>query len=341
MTVKPISVLIPTANQPLFLKMALQSVARQTAVDRIEEILVSENLMNRESEAVCKQFKNLPIRYILQDPPISVSQHYKFLFRQAQTDLIAFLCDDDWWGPGHLELAHKALLTHHEAEAWASNSLHLPGNTLWTGMTSRSPILWLVAGRPTVCEPWCLASHQVLAAAWIVTPFHASSMVVRKSAVQDMIAPIRTEHPYQDDRMWQVQLGLRGMFLYEPTVDTYVRSHGSAQTWQYARSERDAEFRKCTATIEELCAKRGIDLVSLWKTYLAGIDSSTLEEVGRLFRLSLGDKELRARGFAQFVTPHPVMRLLNSVRTITKNRWTQYKPIIFRSLGLIYRQARD
>jgi glycosyltransferase involved in cell wall biosynthesis len=335
--VKPISVLIPTANEPRFLKMALQSVARQTAVNQIEEILVSENLMNRESEAVCGQFKDLPLRYKLQDPPISVSQHYKFLFGQAKADLVAFLCDDDWWGPGHLEVAYGALSRHSEAGVWASSSLHVPGDTTWVGETSRSPILWLAANRPSVCETWCLDSRQMLAAAWIVTPFHASSMVIRRSALKEMLSPLTPEHPYQDDRIWQVQLGLHAMVLFEPSVHTYIRSHSAAHTWQYSRSERMAEFRKCTAAIEKLCVKHGIDVVALWKTYLEGMEGPILEEIGRLFRLSLEDDELRARGFERFALPNPVIRTIRRLLTIARNRWRLYKPIAYKSIGLARR----
>src|SRR5688572_22058244 len=103
MRMNTISVLVPTANHPKFLETALQSIARQTAIDKIEEVLVSENLLDRESEAVCKKFPNLPIRYILQDPPLTRFQNFDFLFNQARADLVALLCDDDWWAPGHLQ----------------------------------------------------------------------------------------------------------------------------------------------------------------------------------------------------------------------------------------------
>jgi hypothetical protein len=62
-----LSVLSPTANQPLLLRRALKSVARQSGVDQIQEVLVSENLKNWESENICRQFTNLPIRYLCID----------------------------------------------------------------------------------------------------------------------------------------------------------------------------------------------------------------------------------------------------------------------------------
>ena len=64
-----------------------------------------------------------------------------------------------------------------------------------------------------------------------------------------------------------------------------------------------------------------------------------LEDVGRAFRMSLGDEQLRARGFEQFVLPDPLVRMLRRARTILKNRWKMYKPAVCKSLGLASRQA--
>src|SRR5262245_27603154 len=103
---KPISVLIPTAGRPKLLETALQSVVNQTAAGEIEEVVVSENRLNRNSEAVCRRFPMLPIRFALQDPHLSQGHNFDFLFNTARAEYVAVLCDDDWWGSGHL---HGAL----------------------------------------------------------------------------------------------------------------------------------------------------------------------------------------------------------------------------------------
>ena len=338
---KPISVLIPTANQPRFLKTALQSVARQTAVNQIEEILVSENLKNRESERVCNHFKALPIKYIYQDPTLSKVQHFNFLYTQASADFIAVLCDDDWWGPSHIERALEALKQHSGAVAAASACLHVPGDTLWTGIVSRSPALWILAGRPGICETWCLAREQVLAAAWIQTPFHISALVMRRLAVQEVVNALGNLHSYQDDRMLQMHLGLHGMVVYEPLADTFIRSHPEALTWQFSAAERRNEFRKCTAIIRNLCNERGVDVLSVWKTALTGINGQILEDVGTVFRMAMDDEQLRASGFEQFVQPHPLVRMLRRSKMVLRNRWKVYKPIAYRWCGLTGRQAEE
>lgn len=329
---KPISVLIPTANQPGFLETALQSVAHQTAADQIEEVLVSENLMNRESERVCKRFKGLPIRYIFQDPPVSQVEHFIYLYNQARADLVALLCDDDWWGPGHFQGALQALKGNSDAVAWASATLHVPGDTPWTGVVSRSPILWILAGRPGVCETWCLASHQVLAATWILTPFHSSAMVIRRLALRQAVSALAGVHSYQQDRVLQVQLGTLGMILYEPVADTCIRLHPQALMLQSSKAERVGEFHKCTSLIWDLCEKRGVDVVSIWQRSLAGLNGQILEDVGTAFRKSMEDAQLRARGFEQLMLPHPLVRMLRRARTIMKNRWKPYKAVAYKKL---------
>ena len=338
---KPISVVIPTANQPEFLNTALQSVARQSAVDQIEEVLVSENLLNRESEKVCKGFRGLPIRYILRDPPLTKCQHFKCLYNEARADLIALLCDDDWWGPGHLQGAIEALSRNSDAVAWASNGLQMLEDTPWTGSVSRSPVLWIAAGLPTVCETWRLASHQVLAAAWIQTPFHASALIIRRSALRQVVSDFDDLHPYQDDRTLQVKLSTLGMILYEPSYDTYIRAHPAALTWRFSKAEREEESRKCTAFIWDLCEKSGVDLISIWQRSLRGLTGPIHEDLGRAFRIMLDKEQLQAYGFDQFLLPHPLVRMLRRARTILKNRWKLYKPIAYKSLGLARHKGEE
>ena len=334
---KSISVVIPTANQPEFLENALQSVARQTAVGQIEEVVVSENLLNRESEQVCKRFSGLPIRYIFQDPPLTQGQHFKYLYTRPNTDFVALLCDDDWWGSGYIHGAIQALTANPEAVAWSANCLHTSGSTPWTGMVSRSPILWLAAGRPNVCETWRMSAPQVLAAAWIQTPFHVSALVMRRSILSQIVSDLDGLHPYQDDRRLQVKLATLGTILYDPSIGAYIRAHPGALTWQFSKAERKGEFQQCTTWIWELCEKRGIDLISIWQTSIRGLPTSIQEDVGTAFRLALEENQLRTYGFDEFLLPHPLVRMLRRARTIIRNRWNQYKPIAYKSMGLMRR----
>jgi hypothetical protein len=320
LTVKSISVLIPTAHQPTFLKTALESVAAQSAVDHIQEVLVSENLMDPGSEVVCKQFKRLPIRYIFRDPVLSKVQHFNSLYNEASGDLVAILCDDDWWGQRHLENALGALKGNRHAVASASAVLHVPEDKPWTGHVSWSPVLWILANQPSTCTTWCFSSEQMMAAAWIQTPFHISTLVIRRHVLQSVVSTLSDLHSYQDDRMLQVQLGALGSILYEPLVGTCVRAHGEALTCQFSKVEREREFRKCTSRIQEMSKVRDIDVAKVWKQYIGALRGPIVDDLGKAFRMSLGDQDLRDNGFEQFLLPHPVVRILERGRTILKNR---------------------
>jgi hypothetical protein len=48
-----VTVIIPTCNRPQFLREALESVRQQTALDRIGQVIVSENGGCREYNTVC------------------------------------------------------------------------------------------------------------------------------------------------------------------------------------------------------------------------------------------------------------------------------------------------
>jgi hypothetical protein len=152
-----------------------------------------------------------------------------------------------------------------------------------------------------------------------------------------MVACTGTEHPYQVDRIWQVELAKLGMVVYEPSVSTYIRSHDEAGTWFYSRDERKAEFLKCTAMIGKLCAMRGLDLVALWQAYLRGLEDPVIEEVGRLFRIAFEEGELHSLGFGQLILPNPLMRMVKRIRTIARNRWKLYRP--YKSIGFARRRA--
>ena len=318
---RTISVLVPTANQPEFLHAALQSIARQTAAPYIGEVLVAENLLNRESEAVCRRFKDLPIQYIYHDPPLAPAENFNCLFNKARGDLVAVLCDDDWWAPGHLTEAAADLDHHSQAVARFSSCINVESLRQWTGEMSRSSVLWLAAGEPDCRETWSLDKTQVLAAAWIPTPFHASSMVVQRQGLQSLVPSLHEAHIYQNDRILQVLLSLQGTIVYEPSPDTFIRAHAGAATHLIPQRERQQVFRDCTENIEQLSVKAGVDLIQVWHTAFLKADEPALEGAARYFRMALDDRKLRACGFDHLISPPRLMRILRKIRSVAKNRW--------------------
>ena len=310
---KPISVVIPTAAQPAFLTSALESVARQRALAKVEEVLIAENLGDTRSRAVCDRFPQLPIRYVLHEPQLPPVHNYHFVVREARAPLIAFLCDDDWWGPGHLESALTDLTQHDRAIAWCTASYFVTSDAPAQGWVSRPTALWLAAGRPPFTRLWVLPSQRVLATTWLLTPFHFSSMVLRREPAVRAMTAVRDAHPYQADRLFFAEIAADGDMLYDPLPDTYVRWRPDNATNRTVHAEREAVFRQCTAQTWEMSRVRGVDLVSAWHHYLEHAEPAVVHDVGVAFRRAMDATTLQTHGFQRFVLPNRYVRAMGRV----------------------------
>ena len=306
---KPISVVIPTANHPGYLRTALQSVSAQTAVDSIQEVIVSENGKVRDSEKVCSEFGNLPIRYIFHEEPLSILGNFFSCFRAARAELIAFLCDDDWWAPGHLQSALLCLSRYGRAVASFSVSLHVESEEAMYGDVGRSNILWLAAGKPRLAAHWLLQPHEVVATVALHTPFHLSTMVVRRDGLLRSAGHLEFGHSYALDRDLYLALTHEGLLVYTPFVDTYIRCHRHTYTQTLDRVERQRIFQEQTDRIWEYAMQRGIELATVWQKHLTQAPSEVLDDVGRVCRLAMGEKYMLQRGFGQVLPATAPVRL--------------------------------
>ncbi|HEY8176706.1 MAG TPA: glycosyltransferase family A protein [Gemmatimonadaceae bacterium] len=315
---KPISVVIPTARQPALLECALRSVARQTAADQIEEVLVSENLGDVRSREVCGRFAELPIRYVLQEPQLTAVQNYQFVMRESRAKLIGFLCDDDWWGPGHLQAGLLALATHDAAVASFGASFFVVSEVPSDGWMSRSAALWVAAGNPDLAELWELSPTHVLAATWILTPFHFSSMLVQRDAALRAMEVVKDTHPYQVDRMFIAELSAAGNVLYEPLADSFIRWRENNATLSTLRSERELQFRRCTEAVAEMARKRGVDVAAQWHGSLGDGNPEVFREVAASFRRAMDERTLARLGFSRFLLPKFPVRAMSRVARLSK-----------------------
>jgi len=315
---KRISVLIPTAGQPAFLESALRTVARQTAVFDIEEVIVSENRGAEASRAVCERFSSLPIRYTMQDPPVSLIENYTFLFRQARSDLVAFLCDDDWWAPGHLQTAIAAFDAHAGSAAWFSASYFVCAQMPYDGWVQRTPALWVAAGKPNLLDRWILDPVGQLAALWVHTPFHFSTMVLPRAHALRAIAAVHDVHTYQLDRSFYLELSKLGTVMYESLPDTFVSWRDGNVTTRIARDDREHAFRECTKSVWEESRRRDIDLAHFWADKLRGEDTAIVGDIARCFRRAMDSSTLVAHGFERFLPPSRYAQALGNVA-----RWSR------------------
>ena len=299
-----ISVVVPTANRPELLRTTLRSIARQSALGSVDEVIVSENLGCVETGEVCREFPELPIQFVMQDPPLPVFEHVAHVLTRARCEYVAMVCDDDWWAPGHLETAMRNLDAAPAASAHASCYVaaesELPSSGIFWGLAA----IWLAAGRPDPIQPYVLSVENVLALSWVFTPFSFSALVARRDGLPDAVREMQlSPHVYYADRLLFTALAKRGPIIYEPMVDTYYRTHPG--NWA---GNQDPEFlssllRQGSDYVAGLAAEAGVDPPALWRKYLTDATPAALDQVSDLLRGQVDTDLLESNGLDRLLTP--------------------------------------
>jgi glycosyltransferase involved in cell wall biosynthesis len=104
-----ISVVTTTFNRPDYLKEAIRSALLQTFEDF--ELLVCDDGGQEETKRICEGFRDTRIRHIVNDSPLGIALNTYSGVKQASSDLITFLNDDDRWTPEFLAKCVPPLLT--------------------------------------------------------------------------------------------------------------------------------------------------------------------------------------------------------------------------------------
>lgn len=225
-----ITVWIPTCKRPALLKTALTSVSKQSAKAAIREVVVFENGLDRNSEAVCKGFGDLPITYIFRDVPLepgsveSVVSAEEWL-GSLDTTYIALLFDDDWWAPNHLERAMEGFREVPDAVASFCSFLITAGETRYVSDVFGSFVPWFASGGRQVSGRWVLTLPDLIVAGLMAVPVHYSSMVVRRKDYLACLPALKDGNPCDNDRAISVELASRGRILCDATPTAFVRIH--------------------------------------------------------------------------------------------------------------------
>lgn len=112
-----ITVVIPTYNRSALLKDAIRSVLNQTYADF--EILVSDNASTDDTSDIVASFKDRRIHYHRHERNVGMGANYRFALTKPETELIAYLSDDDLYVPELLETAALALEAYPSAAYFA------------------------------------------------------------------------------------------------------------------------------------------------------------------------------------------------------------------------------
>jgi hypothetical protein len=225
---------------------ALHSIAGQTAVGKIDRIIVSENGGDRASQAVCAQFPQLPITYLFREPAVGPVEHAQLLMKEClHGEFTAILHDDDAWLPNHLANALAALEAYPDASVFGANLVMLENGVLLTGLS------WDLLARfaanfaaPAPC--WRLSHTNILLASLLNYIVHYSSMVARTDALRQSAYVYDLGNPYDNDRMIIFALSRCGPVLFHPEVSVVVRVHGNRETVRFGHDERTRHMCQTT-----------------------------------------------------------------------------------------------
>ncbi len=205
-----VSIVLPTRNRPEELVEALDRVARQTHPE-LELVLVRDGgspLDDRANERLGRlEFPVLVVEH--EDPPHGLAASRNRGIGSARAEAIAFLDDDDLWGPGHAARLAAALDRDPEidvayTDAWVLDEASGRRRTLAHDFDLE------VFGRDSFIPP--------------------SAMLVRRRAF-DRFGLFDTEIPYSEDWDWLMRVALgRGRIARVPGASVTIRIHAGGMS---------------------------------------------------------------------------------------------------------------
>ena len=314
-----VTVIVPTAARPETLETTLRGIARQTATSQIAEVIVSENLGDERSRSVCARFPDLPITYKLREPSLgNMMQHAAKLFEEVRTEIVAFVCDDDVWAPGHLQSALDSLDRHPEAIAHFSGFIAAESEFSLQGAFWAPSLVWLVAGRPPRWSEYVMRLSQVLQLAWVITPFQWSTLVARSDAASVSASALTdSPHFFYADRLFITALAHHGVVIFDPSLDTLYRVYEG----NWARGQEpellSSLLSECEALVLEDAESAGVDVPALWRQSLSQMPSDIASDVEAHFRARFSQTELDAHRFTELL-PAPLAAPSLAARLIAR-----------------------
>jgi len=272
-SLRSITVLIPTYKRPGFLRSALESVLNQSRLDLIAEVVVSENSDDPRSEVVCREFPQLPLKFIRQSPPVGVGYHFALLPALAKTPLVALLGDDDMWGRYHLEEAARLLASEPAAVACINMSVVVPNSGRGiVGQHVTLPHCTVAPWADRFADRWIWSAKDVLLASLLWTPFNMWAVVGRRHIMADAMKVFTDPDQGTDsDRFMLWRIAKAGPVVIGREVGLYYRVHSNNACAQLESEAPDFHRRSWRRNVELMldeAAEMGIDAKAEWhKTF--------------------------------------------------------------------------
>lgn len=263
-----ISVLLPTCKRPDMLRTALKSIAAQTALSQISEIIVVENGADRQSESVCNESPMLPINYVFNDISISPGRHLaKEWLRHVKEDRFAILFDDDWWTEDHIKRGIDSFSMAQDVVASYGACAWIEGEEKYLKELFGQFNMWFASDEKPVRDRWQFKLQQMLVANLISTACHFSSIIVNREAWAECIEEL-DDNPFDTDRIIATMLSTKGSVILDRIPSVLIRRHGEQEGARMNNEIGRLWWNQTSKKLTDIASANKIDLASAYKHLL-------------------------------------------------------------------------
>lgn len=236
------------------LRAALQSVAAQSRMDLIHDVVVIENGGDRRSDEICRTFGDLPVRYLFRDEPVSAELNIVGAAEMSRCGLVAMLGDDDMWSRYHLEEAVRLLESNRDAVAYAGQAVRVKnGSRQVTDGYTKTFHAFAWNEEDDLADRLIWSAKEVLMESVIHTPLNLWAIVARRDQLLDAMSILREPEPGRDsDRFLWWRLSLKGPIVVGREVGLFYRDHASSQSVRMSKSRGQFYHQRSCAYIRQM-----------------------------------------------------------------------------------------
>lgn len=269
-----LSVVIPTHRRGSLLRSALASVRNQSRQDLISEVIVSENSDDQGSAAVVKEFPELPIRHVTQNPPVDPGTHFCRLLEYARTEWVACLGDDDMYGRYHLEEAARLLARHTDAVAYVAQDAIVANDSrvITAGHHSGLILAHDPTKRNSFTDSWIVDHAGMAVACLAITPLNMWGVVSRRDVLKNAFTAFaEADAGHDSDRYMLWLLARQGPVIIGREIGLFYRRHGDNACARFLRDNYDEQQRKAAEYTRRMLADAEENRVHLEEMWLAAL----------------------------------------------------------------------
>jgi hypothetical protein len=247
------------------LNAALRSIATQSALSQVSEIIVIENGADRQSESVCDEFPLLPINYVFLSIPIAPGRHLaKEWLRHIKQDHFAILFDDDLWTENHLKRGIQSFAFAKDVVASYGACAWIEGEDNYLKQLFGQFNMWFSTDEKPIGDRWRFQLQQMLVANLISTSCHFSALIVNRSAWAECIEEL-DDNPFDTDRIIATQLCIKGSVILDRIPSVLIRQHAGQEGVRMNNDIGRIWFDRTSKRLTEIAEANNIDLASAYR----------------------------------------------------------------------------